>query len=72
MTDRCIDGRLFRHRPFFDDPDFEYDVGRCPDCDGKGCDEEGETCSDCPPVGYSTDKTRCLPCPRRAQELDPK
>lgn len=37
MTDRCIDGRLMRHKPFPDDPDFERDVGECPDCGGKGC-----------------------------------
>lgn len=37
MTDRCIDGRLMRHKPFPDDPDYEHDVGECPDCGGKGC-----------------------------------
>lgn len=37
MTDRCIDGRLMRHKPFPDDPHFEHDVGECPDCGGKGC-----------------------------------
>lgn len=38
MSDRCEDGRLMRHKPFPDDPYFEHDVGRCPECDGKGCD----------------------------------
>lgn len=37
MTDRCIDGRLMRHKPFPDDPDYEHDVGECPECAGKGC-----------------------------------
>lgn len=40
MTDRCIDGRVFRHRPFPDDPDYEHDIGECPaDCCGMGCSE---------------------------------
>jgi hypothetical protein len=39
MTDRCVDGRLMRHKPFQDDPDFEYDVGECPDCKGGGIQE---------------------------------
>ncbi len=37
MGERCIDGRLFRHRPFPDDPAFEHDVGQCPECEGRGC-----------------------------------
>jgi hypothetical protein len=44
---RCIDGRLFRHVPQHDDPDFEIDAGRCEDCEGAGCDrlhrQEAET-----------------------------
>lgn len=39
---RCVEGRLYRHDPQFDDPDLETDVGPCPDCCGYGCDEEGE------------------------------
>lgn len=39
MTDRCIDGRVMRHRPFPDDPEFEHDVGACPHCAGEGCAE---------------------------------
>jgi hypothetical protein len=35
---RCIDGRLFRHVPQHDDPDFEIDAGRCEECEGAGCD----------------------------------
>lgn len=35
---RCIDGRLFRHVPQHDDPDFEIDAGRCDECEGAGCD----------------------------------
>jgi hypothetical protein len=35
---RCIDGRLFRHVPQHDDPDFEIDAGCCEDCKGAGCD----------------------------------
>ena len=38
ITDRCIDGRLMRHKPFPDDPDFEHDMGECPECGGAGCD----------------------------------
>ena len=36
---RCIEGRLFRHDPQWDDPDLETDVRECPDCsgDGRGC-----------------------------------
>lgn len=30
--DRCIEGRLYRHQPFPDDPHFERDVGECPGC----------------------------------------
>lgn len=37
-TSRCEDGRLFVHRPQRDDPDFEVDVGRCPECGGEGCE----------------------------------
>lgn len=39
---RCIDGRLWRHCPFPDDPDYESDVGQCPDCSGDGCGEPVE------------------------------
>lgn len=43
MTDyRCIDGRLMRHDPQPDDPELETDVGKCPDCSGDGCGEDGE------------------------------
>jgi hypothetical protein len=38
MSERCIDGRIYRHAPSFMDPDYEYDVGECPHVlDGK-CD----------------------------------
>ena len=37
---RCIDGRLWRHDPQFDDPDLETDIGICPDCSGHGCKDE--------------------------------
>jgi excinuclease UvrABC ATPase subunit len=37
MTTRCTDGRLMRHDPQPDDPSLETDIGKCPDCDGKGC-----------------------------------
>jgi len=36
---RCIDGRLFRHEPQRDDPEFECDAGPCPEGEGFGCDE---------------------------------
>jgi hypothetical protein len=39
---RCLEGRLWRHDPQDDDPDLETDVGACPDCDGKGCDQDDD------------------------------
>ncbi len=33
---RCIDGRMFRHDPFPDDPDFEIEVGQCPTANEDG------------------------------------
>ena len=36
---RCVEGRLMRHDPQFDDPDLETDRGVCPECDGLGCDK---------------------------------
>lgn len=39
---RCIDGRIMRHDPQPDDPSLESDIGKCPECNGKGCDMEGE------------------------------
>lgn len=39
---RCIDGRIFRHAPQYDDPDLEIDVGQCPDCSGDGCGDRNE------------------------------
>lgn len=41
----CIDGRLHRHDPQFDDPELTTDIGECPDCSGDGCDDEGEPVS---------------------------
>lgn len=40
---RCVDGRLMRHDPQPDDPDLETDRGVCPECDGKGCDDQAES-----------------------------
>jgi hypothetical protein len=37
---RCVDGRLMRHDPQFDDPYLETDVGKCPECNGKGCEND--------------------------------
>lgn len=42
---RCIEGRLFRHDPQYDDPYLETDVGECPDCSGNGCGDDGEPVS---------------------------
>lgn len=39
---RCEDGRRMRHDPQPDDPYLETDVGPCPICDGKGCEEGDE------------------------------
>lgn len=38
---RCIDGRLMRHDPQYDDPHLETDIGQCEECEGQGC-EDGE------------------------------
>lgn len=38
MSTRCTDGRLMRHDPQHDDPDLETDIGKCPECDGEGCE----------------------------------
>ena len=37
---RCVDGRLWRHDPQHDDPYLETDIGQCPECEGKGCDDD--------------------------------
>lgn len=29
---RCVNGRLMRHSPKYDDPDLEIDCGPCPEC----------------------------------------
>jgi hypothetical protein len=34
---RCIDGRLYEHRPFPDDPDYEHDIGPCPGANFHAC-----------------------------------
>ncbi len=39
---RCVEGRLLRHDPQWDDPNLETDVGICPECDGHGCDTPSE------------------------------
>lgn len=38
---RCIEGRLWRSDPQWDDPDCETDVGACPECRGAGCEPDG-------------------------------
>lgn len=38
---RCEDGRLLRHDPQPDDPGLETDMGKCPECEGKGCSSAG-------------------------------
>lgn len=35
---RCIVGRMWEHRPQPDDPDFEVDMGPCPDAVSCDCD----------------------------------
>jgi len=47
MTDRCVDGTIFRTPRVIDpmDPYYEIRVGPCPKCKGEGCDQyqhEGE------------------------------
>lgn len=31
-------GRVIRHDPQHDDPYLETDIGKCPECEGKGCE----------------------------------
>ena len=38
----CISGEIWRHDPQPDDPDFFVLIGRCPDCSGDGCGDDGE------------------------------
>lgn len=35
----CEDGRLMRRDPQPDDPYLETDIGKCPECNGRGCDD---------------------------------
>ena len=43
---RCIDGRTMRHDPQPDDPGLETDIGKCPECNGKDCDQEDVSSED--------------------------
>ena len=38
----CVEGRLLRHDPQFDDPELQTDIDQCPDCSGDGCGDDGE------------------------------
>jgi len=49
---RCVDGRLMRHDPMPDDPYLETDIGKCPECEGKGCRE-------CDCCGHVKPLSRC-------------
>ena len=40
---RCVEGRVMRHDPQWDDPYLETDIGQCPECEGHGC----LVCEDC-------------------------
>lgn len=63
---RCVDGRIFEHRPGHDDPDYEVDVGECPDCSGGGCgDGPGEAVSK---WGRSREWLRPWHAPDRTEE----
>ena len=46
---RCVDGRIMRHDPQFDDPDCETDIGECDVCEGEGC-STCDCCGDLAPV----------------------
>lgn len=71
---RCEDGRLMRHDPQPDDPYLETDIGKCPECDGKGCpkkmtDEEafekdwgGDGCENCGAQPTVVATGMCGPC----------
>ena len=49
---RCIDGRLWKHVPQSDDPDFEQDIGAC------------EGCAECDPAADDVLVTVCDACLR--------
>lgn len=66
MTTRCIDGRLFEHRPFPDDPDFEHDVGPCPRLTDERCPH-----GDCPEGGEHLDAEDVAPLPLAAYAEPP-
>jgi hypothetical protein len=34
---RCVEGRIYEHRPQHDDPELEVDIGECDACEGWGC-----------------------------------
>lgn len=55
---RCVDGRLMRHDPQHDDPYLETDIGKCPECEGAGCDKP-EPCGHC---GASTPEEIAMRC----------
>ena len=55
MSKRCVDGVVYKHRPFPDDPDFEYEIGPCPNA---GKDGKCDLCKDdASQVGASMTKT---------------
>jgi len=41
---RCVEGRTYRHDPQHDDPYLETDIGRCEECEGKGCEAYCDVC----------------------------
>jgi len=43
---RCVEGTLYEHHPQNDDPYYEINRGKCPECDGIGCDEISDVASE--------------------------
>jgi hypothetical protein len=66
---RCVDGRLWRHDPQFDDPDLETHIGQCPDCSGDGCGDNGEPVAKSGRsdawIGRAVSTANCLQCGKR-------
>lgn len=70
---RCVDGRLYRHDPQYDDPYLETDRGICPECDGEGCTRECDVCGAMVPelhtvFVYGIETSACDICLGRDEE----
>ena len=71
MTTRCTDGRLMKRTPASDDPYLETDIGKCPECDGKGCVKGCQRCGDedCSPNVEAFELSGECVCDECAEEI---